>query len=411
VRTTLVALRPMLALVLAGTCSTLLGTRQASASGHRALLRSPLAARRSTGTSWHIVARVAVPRKIVVMQSVAAVSPHDAWAAGFSAARGARRGKPVIERWFGRAWKRVTLPRKALRAFDRGPVGPSPIVGGSSPVNVWVFNQVTGAWLRWNGSRWSHGRLPAQPGSVATAITSELVLAGGDVWAFGGSVSREGRGEPYAARFDSRKWHVTPMPRLPNLLVSAASAVRQDDIWATIGYGGQTLFPPQANGGALARWNGHLWRLEPLPARFARHGDPTSIVARTDRDLWVGGGIAGRSLDLTEAAARWNGSVWQVVAAVPAAPSKADCVFRSLVPYRVGLLALGECFSSLDPGHVWSRLWSLTAGRWAGPSRPRLAGTEPVFLDLAPVQRAGLAWAAGYARGTGIIALSAPVPR
>src|SRR6266702_1870144 len=98
---------------------------------------------------------------------------------------------------------------------------------------------------------------------------------------------------PYAAHFDASKGLVTPMPRVPNLLVSAASAVRAGDIWATIGYGGQIFFPPQANGGALARWNGRRWQLEPLPARFARRGDPTSIAARSDHDVWVGGGFAG----------------------------------------------------------------------------------------------------------------------
>ncbi len=126
--------------------------------------------------------------------------------------------------------------------------------------------------------------------------------------------------------------------------------------------------------------------------------------------MWVGGRIAGRSLDLTEAAARWNGSAWRV-APVPVASSKADCVLRSIVPDRAGLLALGECFSSLNPGHVWSRLWKLSAGTWAGPSRPRLAGTEPVFTDLASAERAGLAWAAGYTEYIGVIALSGPAPR
>ncbi len=170
------------------------------------------------------------------------------------------------------------------------------------------------------------------------------------------------------------------------------------------------FFPPQANGGALARWNGSRWRLKPLPARFGRSGDPTSIAARSGHDLWVGGGIAGRSLDLTEAAARWNGSAWRV-ARVPAARTKADCVLRSVVPYRAGLLGLGECFSNLNPGHLWSRLWRLSADTWSGPSRPHLAGTEPVFLDLASADRAGAVWATGYAGNVGIIALAGPVPQ
>jgi hypothetical protein len=75
------------------------------------------------------------------------------------------------------------------------------------------------------------------------------------------------------------------------------------------------------------------------------------------------------------------------------------------VPDRRSLLGLGDCFSSLRSGLVRSRLWRLSAGAWAGPTRPRLAGTEPVFLDLAA--RAGSAWAAGYAGEVGIIAVRA----
>jgi hypothetical protein len=108
---------------------------------------------------------------------------------------------------------------------------------------------------------------------------------------------------------------------------------------------------------------------------FARHGDPTSIAARTGHGLWVGGGIPNRSPGgLTEAAARWNGSSWHVEP-VPAVSSRADCVLRRIVPDRAGLLALGECFSDANPGHPWSRLWTLSAGRdQAGLPRP---GSRP----------------------------------
>jgi hypothetical protein len=406
VRRMRVAAPPVLAAVLAGGTVAGLSAGAGPASVHALSLGRTGLVMDATRPGWCMAARITVPGKLVVMQSIAVVGADDAWAAGFAAGRGTRSGQPVIERWSGRSWERVEVPGTALTAFHRGPAGPSPIVDASSARNVWVFNQVTGAWLHWNGSRWSHGRLPAPPGSVATPVTSELVLGSRDVWAFGASVDRNGNDEPYAARFDGHRWLVTPMPKVPNLLVSAASAVRPGDIWATIGYGGQIFFPPQGNGGALARWNGRRWHLEPLPARFARHGDPTSIAARTGSGVWVGGGIEGRSVGLAEAAAHWNGSAWRV-AAVPAAPSRTDCVFRAVVPDRAGQFALGDCFSSLN-GHVWSRLWRRSASAWFGPFRPRLAGTQPVFLDLASAERAGLVWAAGYAQNAGIIALSGP---
>lgn len=194
------------------------------------------------------------------------------------------------------------------------------------------------------------------------------------------------------------------MPRAPNLPVSAAGAARSGGIWATIGYGGQLLFPPQASGGKLARWDGRRWKLGPLPARLARDGDPASIAALPARDLWVGGGIADTDLRLAEGAARWDGSAWQVIK-VPAQALHADCVFRALVRFRDRLVGPGDCFSDANPGKVWSRLWRLSAGRWIGPVRPRIRGRVPVLLDLARAGRPGSAWAVGFAGDAGAIAL------
>jgi hypothetical protein len=355
-----------------------------------------------------------MPGKVVVMQSVAVVSPSNAWAAGFAVERGSTTGRPVIEHWSGRLWRLVTLPPKALSAFDRVPAGspvpPAPVIGASSARNVWVFNQTTGAWLRWDGLRWSHGLLPRRPGRADVAITSDLALARNDVWAFGGLVDRRASSHPYAAKFDGRKWEITPMPPALNLPVSAATPARNGGVWATIGYGGQILFPPQGNGGKLARWDGRRWQIMPLAAGLARHGDPTSTLAGPGHRLWVGGGITVKTSGLAEAAAHWNGSAWQMIT-VPARRTSANCVFRAVVPFRGGLIGLGNCFSDANPGKVWSRVWRLSAGRWIGPARPRIAGKEPVFLDAAATGKGGSVWALGFSGSVGIIALCGPAPR
>lgn len=402
-------MRSMPSAVVAGAClaclGAVMGASAATAPGAR-LLGVP---DESAGRGWRVVSRVTVPRGGVAMLSVAAVRGDDAWAAGFAGRRS------VIERWTGRGWRRVAVPGKILAAFesDRPVAGyggpPYPVIGASSQRNVWAFNQITGAWLRWDGRRWSHGFVPGRSGWAGTAITSALVLGRDDVWVFGGRLNGQGEVLPYAARFGGGRWVVTPMPRVPNLLVSAASAVRGDDIWAVIGYGGQMAFPAQGNGGALARWDGRRWRLARLAGRFARYGDPTSIVAVTDRDVWVGGGVANRQIQLTEAAARWDGSRWRVYK-VPAAPSSADCVLRGMVVRRAGPVGLGDCFTDQVPGGVRSRLWRLVSGTWRGLVRPRVAGRPAVLTDIAGAGRGGSAWAVGFSGNAGIIALSGPVP-
>ncbi len=245
-----------------------------------------------------------MPGKVVAMLSVAAVSRDDAWAIGLAAARGAQTGRSVIEHWSGRGWRHVQVPGTKLAAFDstRTPAGsagpPFAVIGASSASNVWAFNQMTGAWLRWNGHRWSEGLVSDHSGRAATLVTSALVLGSGQVWVFGAQEDAHGGTIPFAARFSGRRWTVTPMPRKVNLPVSAASAVSPDDIWAVIGYGGQVPLPAQGNGGALAHWNGHGWRQVPLPAQFASGGDPTSIAALSDREVWVGGGAENSKLGL-----------------------------------------------------------------------------------------------------------------
>jgi hypothetical protein len=372
-------------------------------------LRFPEATQRPGGQGWRLVTRVAVPGKVVEMLSVAAVSAGDAWAAGLSAERAGRSARLVMEHWSNRTWKQVAVPGKTLAAFDHG--GPAfAIIGASSERNVWAFNQMTGAWLRWNGRRWSEGLVGKLTARSVIAITATLVLGADDVWVFGARVDGRGDAEPFAARFGGSRWRVTPMPHKLNLPVSAASAVSPDDIWAVIGRGGQSVAPPGPSGGALAHWDGRRWRLEHLPARLATRGDPTSIAAVSDRDIWVGGGAPNSKLGLTETAAHWNGRHWQV-AILPAAASPALCVLSSIVPSgRAGLEALGLCFINRSPG-LRSRLWRLAAGRWSGPAEPRLSSGWSVIADLARAGSTRSVWAAGFTAHDGLIALHGPIPR
>jgi hypothetical protein len=329
------------------------------------------------------------------------------WASGFAAGRRGRASRLVIEHWSGSSWRPVAVPGKALAAFGRGGVAFA-VIGASSERNVWAFNQLTGAWLRWNGHRWGEGLVSRLAGGSAIGITSALVLGADDVWAFGARLNGHGDVMPFAALFGGRRWKVTPVPGLPDLVVSAASAVSARDIWAVIGRGGQAVFPPGPSGGALAHWDGRRWRLSPLPARLARRGDPTSIAAISDRDIWVGGGTQNSKLGLTESTAHWDGKTWQA-ATLPAAASRARCVLGSIAPgARGGPEGLGLCFVDQSPG-LRSRLWRRPAGRWSGPAQLRLTSGRSSITELAPAGHARSVWAVGFTAHDGLIALNRPV--
>ena len=354
-------------------------------------------AKATSSSSWRLSAKIVLRGKTVVMESVAAVNVHSAWAAGIAAKRKRPEGEAVIEHWSGRGWHLVKVPGKVLASFDLGPRGfsgpPSVTMDASSDRNVWVFNQLTGAWIRWDGVRWQAGRLPVQAGSTDTAITTALVIAPNDNWALGASVSATGQTRPYAARFNGRRWMTTVLPACLALPVSGVSAVSAGGIWATVGYAGQIFFPPQGNGGAFVHWNGHSWR----------------VLALSDHDIWVAGGHPGRDKDgdLTEMVEHWNGSSWH--STTPTAPRvEADCVIRSVTDSRTGLLGLTDCFSDANPGHVWSRFWALSSGRWVGPTSPHLADGAPTFIDLAGTKGSGAMWAVGYLGDSGIVASCGP---
>jgi hypothetical protein len=333
----------------------------------------------------------------------------DVWSAGASAARGGKAVRLLIERWSGRRWRPVAVPGPLARKFQAGGVGrlAFALVRASSAGNVWVFNQGTGAFLRWEGRHWSEGSVPHRRGA-ALAVTSALVLGKADVWAFGATVNAKGAGLPFAAHFGGLGWCVASLPRTAGPLVSAASAVSPGDIWVTIGYAGQLAFPAGGDGGALVHWNGRRWQQVALPAALADGGDPTSVAAVSDHEVWVGGGAPnGKPGGMTGLSARWDGRAWRTTR-LPEPASPAECVLSSILPAgRADLRALDLCFADDSPG-MTSQFWDLAGGRWTGPTGPRLAGRAPVLLSMSQAGPRGTVWAAGFAGSAGIVAAHAP---
>lgn len=398
---------------LAAAC-VLASCASAAAAGVGGGSRSPAdgeAVRVAAGSGgWRIAARVVVPGRFAFLQSVAAAGGDQAWSAGASGAAGGTASRLLLERWSGRLWRPVAVPGPLARRFQAGEAGRQtvPLVRASSAGDAWVFNQETGAYLRWNGHRWSEGSLAPHRRGVVVAVTSALVLGKADVRAFGATINARGDALPFAARFGGRGWHVTLLPHTVSLPVSAASAVSPRDIWVTIGYVGELAFGASGNGGALLHWDGHHWQRVALPAALADGGDPTSVAAISHHQVWVGGGASdGRPGGLTGLSARWDGRAWHT-SRLPGPASPAQCVLSSILPAgRAGLRALDLCFTERSPG-VSSQFWQLAGGRWQGPAGPRTAGRAPVLVSMAQAGRRGTVWAAGFAGKAAVVAAHAP---
>jgi hypothetical protein len=147
--------------------------------------------------------RVAAPGRFAYLQSVAAGGKDDVWSAGATVARGGRAGRLLIERWSGQSWRPVAVPGPLVGKFQSGEAGQQtfPLVKASSADNVWIFNEATGAFLRWNGRGWSVGSVVAHRRGQVVGVTSALVLGKAVVWAFGATINAKGDALPLAAHF------------------------------------------------------------------------------------------------------------------------------------------------------------------------------------------------------------------
>ncbi|MHB1877239.1 MAG: beta propeller repeat protein, partial [Streptosporangiaceae bacterium] len=110
---------------------------------------------------------------------MAATSPGNAWALGFTTATKTR--ETLIFHWNGRAWKRVANP---------GPAGASVYaVAATSARNAWMVGS-TGSGkiliLHWNGRAWKRVASPSPGHAFLNAVAATSAR---NAWAVGGDGS------------------------------------------------------------------------------------------------------------------------------------------------------------------------------------------------------------------------------
>jgi hypothetical protein len=298
------------------------------------------------------------------LSSVAALSSHDAWAVGAYAPQGGPVGaRPIAERWNGKLWSAVTLPKR----YRTNAVLTA--VAASSPTNVWIFgssrdskglNPQTFA-LRWNGSWSTRGDW-----HTYNVVSSATVLSANSVWIFGTDWTRHYNGSGWVSR---------------NLSFSViqASAINANDIWA-VGAGNGTLAP------VLARFHNGRWRLLPAPitSSATSQSQLLGVLAHSDRDVWVVGGTAINGTNHALALQQLNGK-W-----INHSPS--------------GSQSLGTVVSD-GAGGMWStfangpydgaRVDHYSGGRWRAVVLPAVMGKATSVTALAQVPRSMAVFAAG----------------
>jgi len=197
---------------------------------------------------------------------VAAVSPGDAWAVGHYL-NGRDHDQTLIERWNGRAWRRVPSP-------SPGGPGESNLLYGVaaiSPSKAWAV----GAYAtpsgtrtlieRWNGRAWRQVRSPSPGGRAGSFLYAVAVTSKSRAWAVGTYLSG-GSDRTLIERWNGTSWSkvASPDPGGPvrRSFLSAVAARSASSAWAAGFF--------DAAGGTertlVERWNGAAWRHVTTPS-------------------------------------------------------------------------------------------------------------------------------------------------
>jgi hypothetical protein len=195
--------------------------------------------------------------------AVVAPGKSDAWAFGGTALSGgtAPSGRPVAERWNGRAWRASPLPAGLHDTINAA--------SAASATDIWAVTHFGGYVLHWNGTRWSLAKRLAGGGQL-TGVTA---VSADDVWVFGGGGSTGGLGTWH---FNGRAWQQWKgnASGLEN-----ASALSGSNIWAL----GGTLTPFST----IMHFNGRSWR--PVTATALSGLSFRDIRAFGRNDIWACG--------------------------------------------------------------------------------------------------------------------------
>src|SRR5205085_975184 len=133
------------------------------------------------------------------LTAVDAVSPSDVWAVGNYEAAGFNHPRPLIERWDGSSWTRVSTPTGDGYSHLYG-------VAAVSSNDVWAVGDNGGDAIsaHWNGSQWSS---VATAGPASTTLRSVSATPGGEVWAVGDSAA-----DSVTLRWNGSAWVDVPAP-------------------------------------------------------------------------------------------------------------------------------------------------------------------------------------------------------
>lgn len=155
------------------------------------------------------------------------------------------------------------------------------------------------------------------------------------------------------------------------------------------------MHPARPGRGALVHWSGGAWHAVTVPKVLARSG-LGSVVARGDKNIWVGGAVKNSKNGTTEAVGHWNGTTWTVLVLPAVASSRKYAVTGFSLDGHGGLWAVANCLTCAAwvPSPAQSQVWHESAGTW---KRAVVTARRPVSIfGMALAPGTTSVWGAGY---------------
>ena len=245
--------------------------------------------------------------------AVTATSAGNAWAVGLvGPGPGAPSPtKPLIEHWNGRHWTIQGFPVPANGGQFKG-------VAATSPSNAWAVGYTGPSGLpgraqtlimHWNGKSWT--RVPSPNVGTADNLNAVTVVSSDNAWAVGNYSAADGTTKTLTMHWDGRRWTLVPgnTPGGDGQLMGVAASWTHN-IWAV----GITN-PTRCGGGSetpncqtlVEHWNSMRWKVLPSPNPPAGYLNLLWAVSAVSRsDIWAVGTTDYASTLIVH----WNGSSW-----------------------------------------------------------------------------------------------------
>src|SRR5262245_2614497 len=293
------------------------------------------------GSAWRLVETLNVGEGTGDwLYGVAAVSPSEAWAVGYTAGPwDTYTSTTLIQHWTGSAWSVVPSPNPSddpiyganqlhdVRAFapnDVWAVGWQWTTIGSAPLVV-----------RWDGRRWKVSPTPNDEYRQLVALDG---TSSSDIWAVGHSLNFNDGHQALAMHWDGRVWAVVPTPKLADdVYLNDVSVVSATDVWAV----GFTLpANPRDIQPIFFHWDGLAWSVVPSPHLSSTYNYLQSIAAVSANRVWAAGYRTISGHQVVSLVERWDGAQWRVES-TPNRPDGGNYLFDVTVDPSGGMWSAG----------------------------------------------------------------------